>query len=288
MGNQEENNLENNELVEVKTGELESTISREIEEVKVRMLVAQSKPRRIITVSENIQYVCKKYKMAERAMYSYPKGGITVTGPSIHLAKELANLYGHIDYGYRETVISATEVRVEAYCVDLQSNVKETRTFTVNLFRDTTRGPVKLTSERDKYEHVANFASRRVRACILGVIPSYFVEEAIETCDATLRKGDGNTSFEESIQIMIKAFKPLGVNVEDIEERLGHKVEAMAPSELVTFKNIYTAIKDGASDRSAWFKAYKKSDSDSEKMDKFNDKLNKKETETTETTEEKE
>ena len=265
-------NDQGKEIVGEQEKQLQSTIAREVEETRLRMMVAQKNRRRMVEVDEDITYVCKKFKMGEKAMYVYPRGGQTITGPSVHLAKEIATVYGHIDFGYRETKINDEEVRVETYCVDLQNNIKESRTFTVHLSRFTKKnGKTILTDPRDQYELVANYAARRVRACILGVIPSHIIDRAIEVCENTLREGDGKMSHDQRIEKMVAVFRELKVGVEDLEQRLGHKIEATIPAELVALQKIFTSLRDGASSRGDWFEAYVKTDSG--KVADLNEKL---------------
>lgn len=61
---------------------------------------------------------------------------------------------------------------VEAYAWDLETNTRRTTHFEVFHIRDTKQGPKILTEERDIYETIANQASRRMRGCILQLIPA--------------------------------------------------------------------------------------------------------------------
>lgn len=48
---------------------------------------------------------------------------------------------------------------------------------------------VALDSERDIYELCANMASRRIRACILQVLPGWLTDEAMEAVKITQENG---------------------------------------------------------------------------------------------------
>ncbi len=84
-----------------------------------------------------------------------------------------------------------------AYCWDLESNTRQTKIFQVRHVRDTKSGPKSLRDARDIYELVANQGARRVRACILGVIPGDIVDEALDEVNKTLKLGDSRRSAIE-------------------------------------------------------------------------------------------
>src|SRR5882672_626568 len=77
-------------------------MTREAQEVQAAMYVAQQFPRDEIESERRIMQACKRRSLAGEAMYAYPRGGETVTGPSIRLAEVLAQNWGNIDVGIKE------------------------------------------------------------------------------------------------------------------------------------------------------------------------------------------
>ena len=118
--------------------------------------------------------------------------------------------------------------------------------------RFTKKGTKSLTDPRDIYEHTANFAARRLRACILGVIPQDIIDEAQDACEATLKSGDG-VPLEDRIRKMLVAFDGVGVTKELIEKRIGHNSESINATELVGLQKIFISLRDGMSKRGDWF-----------------------------------
>jgi hypothetical protein len=57
----------------------------------------------------------------------------------------------------------------------------------------------------------------------------------------------------DQIRKMVLAFDDLGVKVEHLEKRLGHKLDATIPQEIVTLKGIYKSLKDGMAAREDFF-----------------------------------
>ncbi len=236
-----------------KEGILAVSASRATQEVQGAIVSAKKFPRDQFESYRKIMKSCERPSLSQQAMYAYPRGGSMVTGPSIRLAEVMAQCWGNLDFGIRELSQKEGESIVESFCWDLESNVRQTKTFTVKHERHLKGGRVvKLKDTRDIYELVANQGARRLRACILGIIPGDITEAAVQKCDDTVKNGDSEP-FETRLKKMITAFDKLGVSSKLIEERVGHKIEAIVPAEFVDLIKIYTSIKDGVSDRKQWF-----------------------------------
>src|SRR5690625_1197642 len=75
----------------------QSSASREMEEVKGQIFMARQFPRNVFQSEQRILDACKRPSLAETAIYSYPRGGTKVEGPSIRLAEVLAQNWGNLD-----------------------------------------------------------------------------------------------------------------------------------------------------------------------------------------------
>jgi hypothetical protein len=225
--------------------------SRAVAEVQAQYVIAKKFPRDENAAYIRIMKACERPFLAEQAMYAYPRGGQTVTGPSIRLAEAMAQSWGNLDCGIREISQSDGMSIAEAYAIDLETNIKISKTFHVAHTRDTKQGKKRLTDARDIYELVANQGSRRLRACILGVIPGDVVDAAVAQCRKTLESSD--VPIADQIRKLVLAFDELGVKTEHLEKRLGHNLDATIPAEIVTLRSIYKSIKDGMADRTQFF-----------------------------------
>lgn len=225
--------------------------SRAVAEVQSQYLIAKRFPRDENASYTRIMRVCERPFLAEQAIYAYPRGGQTVTGPSIRLAEAMAQAWGNLDCGVREISQGAGVSVAEAYAVDLETNHRVVKTFHVPHVRDTKQGKKRLTDSRDIYELVANQGARRLRACILGVLPGDVVDAAVQRCRQTLESSD--IPMADQIRKLVMAFDELGVKTEHLEKRLGHKLDATIPAEMVTLRGIYKSLKDGHADRSQFF-----------------------------------
>lgn len=227
--------------------------SREAQEVQVAMVAAKRFPRDVYNAYNRIIQDCKRRTLAEKAMYEYPRGGQTVTGPSIHLARAIARSWGNLDSGFKVLEQNATESTVMAYCWDLETNYRETKVFTVKHVRESKKGAFPLTDSRDIYELIANQSARRERSCILSVIPQDVVDAAVGQCNATLQ-GDGKMTKEDAVRDIIRRFsEQYGVTKEMLEAYIGRKAEAFTVQSVNRLRGVYTALKDGTASVGQYF-----------------------------------
>lgn len=242
-----------NKLAPDETALVQTESQRAIQEVQAAMVIAKKFPRDPAAAMDRILNACTRQTLAEGALYSYNRGGAPVTGPSIRLAETVAQNWGNIQFGIRELEQkTGKESTVEAFAWDVETNTRQVKIFTVPHKRFTRGGTKTLTDPRDIYEMVANQGARRLRACILGVIPGDVIEEAVKQCEVTL-KTHADTS-PEAIKKMTEAFSSeFGVTAEQIQKRIQSKLEAMRPAQMVQMKKIYASLRDGMSKPSDWF-----------------------------------
>ena len=227
-------------------------MSREMQEIQARLIMSKHCPRDQINAFNSIMQACQRKSLAEQACYSYPKGKTTVSGASIRLAEVLAQSWGNIDFGIREIERRIGVSVCESFAWDMESNTRNQRRFEVKHIRDTSNGGKKLTSERDIYEVVMSQGARRLRACILSIIPGDLTEEAIKKCNKTL--SDGYTEpLQDRVRKMVVAFCEFGVSQGMLEKRLGHVLTTINEGEFVNLKAIYTSLRDNFANAEDYF-----------------------------------
>lgn len=193
--------------------------SRAVAEVQAAVTVAQAVPRDLGRVTAEMQETCKRLAVAKVAFYKVPNRG---SGPSVHLARELARIWGNLDYGVRELRRDdeAGESEIQAFAWDEQTNTRSTRSFIVPHERMKGGKRSKLTDLGDVYLNNQNIGARAVRECVFTILPAWFTAEAEELCQRTLEQGEGEP-IESRIQKALGAFKPLGVTEAMIADKLG-------------------------------------------------------------------
>lgn len=226
--------------------------SRAIQEVQAALIIAKRFPRDEKAAVDRILNSCSRKTLAESALYTYARGGSDITGPSIRLAEALAQNWGNLQFGIRELDQANGESTVEAFAWDVETNTRQTKVFQVRHERHTRTGVKVLTDPRDVYELVANQGARRLRACILGIIPGDVVEMAVEQCETTLN-ADADTS-PEGQKKMVGAFAAFGVTKEQIEAFIQRRIDAITSGQVVRLKKIYQSLKDGVGKPGDWFK----------------------------------
>ena len=236
-----------------RTSVADMVTTRQAQEVQAAMVIAKRFPRDEVESYNRIIRACKRVSLAEQAMYEYPRGKTKVTGPSIRLAEMAAQNWGNIDYGIIELEQRRGESQVMAYAWDLETNTRQTKIFTVPHIRETKNGNVPLTDPRDIYEMVANQGARRVRACILGVIPGDVIESAIDQCNATLQ-GQSKEPLIDTIRKIVGTFKEqFGVDSAMLEKYIGCKTDAFSMTDLIRLKKVYRSLCDGMAKREDYF-----------------------------------
>lgn len=234
---------------------------RAVAEVQAAMMIARMNPRDQIAAMDRILNACTRPTLANAAVYSYARGGSDVSGPSIRLAEAMAQAWGNMQFGIRELEQSNGESVVQAFAWDVETNTRVEKTFCVPHTRSKNEYVAgkktgkkineRLDDSRDIYEMVANQGARRLRACILSVIPGDVTEAAMEQCDLTM-KSSADTS-PEAIQNMLKRFEKFGVTKDQIETRIQRRLEAIQPAQIVALRKIFTSMKDGMSSAADWF-----------------------------------
>ena len=226
--------------------------TRAAEEVKAAMVIAQKFPRDENKALAKIVRACQRPKLAEQSQYEYHRGGQPVTGPTIRLAEAMAQAWGNLNFGIVELAQDDESSVVQSFCHDLESNTRQIKQFSVPHTRYTKKGSYKLNDPRDVYEQIANQGARRLRACILGIIPGDVVDRAVQECEKTLA-GGSDKPLADRIREMVVRFDAIGVSADDIVTKLGHKIEACTPHEIVSLGKRYKAIQDGFSTAVAEF-----------------------------------
>lgn len=231
--------------------------SKAIQEVQAALIIAKRFPRDENQAFARIMKACKRLILAEQAVYRLPISGKTQEGPSIRLAEVLAQAWGNLKFGIKELSRERTRSHCVAYCWDQETNTLVELEFTVDHWIEVGKGNVPKTKrmitdpvEVDRL--IANRGARKLRNCILNVIPGDVIDEAVKECKKTLAKGAGEP-LSDRIRKMVTAFIELGVSQEMIAERLGHPIDQTTGDEIVDLTAIYKSLIDKQARRAEFF-----------------------------------
>lgn len=195
--------------------------ARAVEEVRAAILVAQSVPRDTDRAVAEMRDACGRMALAEHAFYAVQNRG---SGPSVHLARELARIWGNLDYGVRELrrddLLGESEIL--AFAWDQQANVRSTRSFINPHARMANKRRQSLVDLGDIYLSNQNIGARAVRECVYAILPRWFTDEAQTICRRTIEHGEG-VPLEDRKAAVIERFAALGVDVARLEGKIGRK-----------------------------------------------------------------
>lgn len=225
--------------------------ARAIAEVQAAVTVAQAMPRDIVRAQAEMRDACGRKAVADRAFYSVPNRG---NGPTVHLARELARIWGNIDYSVRELRrdddAGVSEVMAMAW--DQQTNVRSSRSFQVPHEKMKGRAREKIVDLDDIYRNNQNVGAKAVRECIFSVLPRWFTEEAQTLCRETLNTGEGKP-LPQRIADMVAAYAKIGIPVARIEAKTGKKRGQWDAGDVAQLGIDFTSITRDGVDKDALF-----------------------------------
>lgn len=240
------------------TGTL-AAIQREKTEIESAIIVAKRFPRDEAAAYTRIMRSCDRAGFAEGARYAFPRGGATVTGPSVQMARELARCWGNIRYGLRIVDVTDDQVHIRGYALDLETNnYVEVEDRFAKLVQRKRGGRTEWVSpdERDLRELVNRRGAICVRNALLQLLPPDVVEDAVRAAEATIRKaasGELKQDRQAAIRRLALAFDGLGVTTEMLTDHLGHELDLITEEELADLRGVYASIRDGNTKRSDHF-----------------------------------
>jgi len=220
--------------------------SRAVAEVQAAFAMAAHRPRDEHLALNKALESCRMPSVAEQAFYKYSRGGSSVKGETIHLARELARCWGNITYSVME--LARDDVKGEsemmAFAIDLETNASCRLSFIVPHKRDAGKAQKVLTDLRDIYENNMNMGARRLRECIFAVLPRWLTEAASEECHHTLEAGEGEKPLPVRRAEMLERFAALGITKDRIEAKVG-PINNLTAVDLANLGISYKSIKRG-------------------------------------------
>jgi hypothetical protein len=226
---------------------VEIEVQRAIAEVKASVTAAKMDPRNEDAARRAILAAFQRPALALMGLWVVPRGSSEVSGPSIRAAEEMARLWGNLDYGTIEHGKMGGQSQQETYCWDKQSNTKKTVRFSVDHVRYTRKGGnIPLTNPQEISEVVAASSQKKVRDCILALLPRDLTAAAVDVMKAT--RARITTDVGAALSLAVKAFaEDFAVTQEQIEQMIGCPLAKMGAEELETLRSVFTTLsEDGA------------------------------------------
>ena len=219
--------------------------SRAIAQVQAAAVMARQFPRSTQAAISEMRDACGRTELASRAFFKFPRGGESVTGASVYLARELARIWGNIDYGLNELRRDDMhgQSEMQAYAWDLQTNARSTRTFVIEHARDTKQGRKQLTDLRDISDNNNNFGARAVREMIFATLPQWFTDMAQEVCRETLKNG-GGVPLPTRVANALAAYKRARITPSQLATRVGTEPDAWTHEDVTDLEILYRSLQN--------------------------------------------
>lgn len=215
-------------------------------EIEGAIIIAKKYPRNEEAAYTGIIKACRRLSFAGDSMYTFPRGGEDIEGPSVYLAREMARLWGNIRYGF-DVISDDDESRVlRAWAWDVQTNTRTSAdaSFKKLIFRR--KGGWQTPDERDLRELTNRHAAFAVRNALLSLMPSDFIDDALNEARKTLN-GDAQNNPDEFRKKTLLAFDGLGVTADQLSQYLGKPIANATYKELTGLRGVWSSIKDGNS-----------------------------------------
>jgi len=232
-------------IVKASSAVVEIEQSKAVQVIQGKLIVAKNFRRNQKDVFDQIMAACERPSLARIAHYALPRGKQTITGPSIRLAEAIAQLYENIEYGARTLESGDKQTTCEAFCFDMEKNFSKVDTFIVRHERKANGAVRAVTDPTELSELIESAKARRMRNCILGVVPRDIVDAASERCREVLAEGT-KVELSPRIQRILDAFKRHGVSKELIDTRLGYDAAEMSGDDIADLQAIFNSVKEGA------------------------------------------
>lgn len=210
-------------------------------EVEAQLDAAHRHPRQIKHfLKESLTLATLTRPVAESCIYSLPRGGKAIAGPSVRLAEIIASAYGNLHVAARIIDVEDTVVVAQGVAWDLEKNLR----VTVEVRR-------RITDKRgrryddDMITVTGNAAaSIALRNAIFRVVPRAYVDSVYEKVRETA-VGSAMTLADRRFEVVTRLQK-IGVPVERIYARLGKaSIEDVGLEDVETLIGLGTAVKSG-------------------------------------------
>lgn len=238
-------------------------------EVESSLIMARKFPRNEDDIRTKVLKTCSIPSFAEKAKYKKPQGKTKndktgqwdqnyVIGPSVRLAEELFRQWGNIICEDSILFEDSSRRIVGIRAMDLQTLATRTAQFIVdksierkNAFgREVISERLNTASERvflvvatedEVLSKQNNIGSKYRRNLIIQLIPTYILQDSIETIDAVIKSGIKENPEKAKNNVMDN-FARIGILPSEIEKYLGHPMAQILPDEIAELKDIFTAI----------------------------------------------
>ena len=253
---------------------LEIYQSQERAVIDSQIATAHAYPRNLKRSVENaIATVTLDKETAQTCNYSLPRGGKPISGPSVHLAKVLAQTWGNMRVEAKVVAVDNTTVTSQAVAFDLENNLAIKVEVKRSIMTKTGR------MKDDMITVTGNAAnSIALRNAVLSVVPKMVVDKVYNAAKQFIT-GDlsDETKLMKKRKSVLDGFKnTYAVEEDEVLKLVGKaRIDHIDKDDIVTLIGLAQAIKDGDTSVEDTFRSKSftvKKDHESERVSTFIEK----------------
>lgn len=231
-------------------------------DMQARVAVAMARPRDYMDVRSKLLKDAARPGFAEVAEFNLPRGGKSITGPTIRFAENALRAMTNVvcdvaivNEDDKSRLVQVTVADLESnqvyrQCATIQKTIerKQKKDWDEVLSsRMNSDGAIVYTITAPESEVLMkqnSIVSRIIRTLALRIVPGDIIEEALDACRRT-RQNTSASDPDAARKRLADAFAALSVRPSDLAGYLGHPLDQSSPSEIDDLRNIWSAIKEG-------------------------------------------
>lgn len=231
-------------------------------QVQARYIMALQSPRNPDRARDRLLAEASRPAFAERAVYRVPRGGKTISGPSIRMAEAILQAWGNVHTQSAIIYEDSEKMIVAVTATDLETNITHEDEVVVRkvVERKHVKDGQTVLGERensygdrvflvaatdDELFMKSNAAkSKSIRTAGLRLVPRYFIDELIARCEETMQ-AETAKSLPSVRAKMVGWFGELGVSKTELGKFLGYSPDQATVEDMARLRGLGTAIKDG-------------------------------------------
>lgn len=246
--------------------------------IDTMVATAKAFPRNIKRSVENaIAIAAMDQETASTCTYSVPRGGKAITGPSVHLAKIIAQVWGNMRIEAKVVDTDAKNVTCQAIAFDLESNVA----MKVEVKRSILTRSGRMSEDMIVVTGNAG-NSIALRNAIFAVVPKAVTDKVYKAAMQTITGdiSDSTKLLKRRKQVFDGLMQTYGLTEAEILSAVGKAaLDHVTGEEIVVLIGIGQAIKDGDTTVEQAFKGVKtsgpKTEAAAQELDKLIESINK-------------
>lgn len=235
--------MEEDQITQVSIVGNDLRILQEKAAIDIQVSTARAFPRDIKRALDNAIFTATMdVETAESCTYAVPRGGKTITGPSVHLARIVVQSWGNFRAETKVIEEGAKHVTSEAVAWDLETNVAVKVTVKRSIMQD--KGTKRM--NEDMITVTGNAAnSIALRNAVFNVVPKAITSKVHEASQVKVL-GDEKAFKKKITDVMAGYKKVYGKEADEVLKLVGKKsIDDLTKGDVLVLIGVAQSLKDG-------------------------------------------